>query len=139
MKKIIYKKFSKSELNIFRKVSKDQNPIHFDNKLYEYSSFKHPVVYAALILKYLYNMLKSDIKFLYQIDSMFIKPIFVDENLKIKLVKHKNIVKIEISNGLIVKAKIIFLLDYKLSFTKKNELDELVSKLSENVGNIKKK
>ena len=64
MKKIIYKKFTKSELNSFRKISKDQNPIHFDKKLYKYSSFKNPVVYAALMLKYLYKMLKV-IKSLY--------------------------------------------------------------------------
>lgn len=139
MKKIIYKKFTKSELNSFRKISKDQNPIHFDKKLYKYSSFKNPVVYAALMLKYLYKMLESDKKFVSQIDSIFIKPVFVDENLKIKFFKNKNIITIEISNGLVLKAKIRFLLDLKSSFIKKNEVDELVSKISKSVGNYKKK
>ena len=83
MKMIIKKKFNLKDCSNYRKITKDNNKIHFDPEIKKYSSYNQPIVYATLILEFLIKKLFKFDSTVFDLNAIFKKPIFVNEKIYI--------------------------------------------------------
>jgi len=137
MNLIYKKKFKYNELVNFRKISQDNNKLHFENKISDKTPFKKPVVYAALIIKFVLQKILINQESVEEISAMFFKPILVNENIFFRINKTKNKANIIITNGVVNKASL------SIDYVKGDNLDQKnifknLNLISRTVGNFRK-
>ena len=120
MNLIYKKKFKYNELVNFRKISQDNNKLHFENKISDKTPFKKPVVYAALIIKFVLQKILINQESVEEISAMFFKPILVNENIFFRINKTKNKANIIITNGVVNKASL------SIDYVKGDNLDQKI-------------
>lgn len=100
---------NKYQVNNFRKLSKDRNRIHFDQKFSKYFFFKRPIVHGVdLVIRGINKFLKTKKNIIInRLNIDFKNYTYVNENFKIKIFKNK----ILILNNLNIKLEIK--IDYK--------------------------
>ena len=137
MVNVIFKKFSKKDLKNFKNKSGDNNQIHYRVNNDDDLPFNEPIVYAALILKFiLKKILKNNLDF-DEINAMFIKPVFLNEKLIFYIKKKRNSIEINLSNGIFKKASIILKINKKLKKVENSIINTNLMLLSKFVGNYK--
>jgi len=136
---IIKKKFNLKDCSNYRKITKDNNKIHYDPEIKKYSSYNQPIVYATLILEFLIKKLFKFDSTVFDLNAIFKKPIFVNEKIyiKIKLNNHEGI-RIVISNYYEDKVFINFFHKNIFYNNYQSVLISQLRKLTKYIGNYKK-
>ena len=137
MKLIFKKKFKIEELNNFRKISKDNNILHYKNRFSIHTPYKKPIVYAALLIKFILNKISKHDHSIREINAMFFKPVLVNEIIYFRINNLKNKANIVITNGIINKASINVDFENNDDFNK-DDIFENLNLLSRSIGNFKK-
>ena len=152
---------NKEDNLIFKKISGDKNKIHFDKRACSKTHFGQPIVYAQLItinclLKLKIKKILKNLNLLKSLYCKFNKPIFVGEKLFFDYKINNNLIFIEISSKIEIKANILInltkrgivkLKEKKYKFiSNKSKLDskelqkiKFLFLLSKKIGNYKNK
>lgn len=126
--------FKKKDMIKFRRLSGDNNPLHYDQQLDLYSPYSKPIVYAALIIEKLVSKIPKEK--IYEMRFSFKKAVFLDERIYLKFLhlNHKKITG-EISSR--YEKKILF--SIKLNnkrFLSQSQIKREVKNISSDVGNF---
>lgn len=126
--------FKKKDMIKFRRLSGDNNPLHYDQRLDLYSPYAKPIVYAALIIEKVVSKISKEK--IHEMRFSFKKAVFLDERIYLKF-SHLSDKKItgEISSK--YEKKIFF--SIKLNnkrFLSKSQIKKEVKNISSDVGNF---
>ena len=126
--------FKKKDMIKFRRLSGDNNPLHYDRQLNLYSPYSKPIVYAALIIEKLISKISKEK--IHEMRFSFKKAVFLDERIHIKL-SHFSNKKItgEISSK--YEKKILFSIKFNNKrFLSQSQIKREVKNISSDVGNF---
>lgn len=116
---------TKKDVNSFMRLSGDYNPIHWDQSFSSRSLYGKPIVHGALIIKKLFEILNTiDDSNFKNLETIFIKPLFVNENFYYNIKKsllNYHIIILNNKNQIIAKCE-INLHDQKNIFKRKVKL-----------------
>ena len=146
----------------FKLISKDNNPLHYEQKYLNETSFSYPVTQGQLLVTLSLIKLKKqkilkDLSLINILEAKFLRPSITGENLLLSYIKKKNKIEIKISNyfedkvllfrtldksfkkKLIIQSKYKFLnLITSLNKQEKLILNNIIE-ISKDVGNFKSK